>query len=509
VTWRAAGVLVVVVVLVAGCTGDDGSAQPAPSSTRPAPAGGLRLGVPEEAASLDPFDRRSRTPPAAAVLGEILPQLFRVDPRGRARGYLADDSTVRQDPGAVGASFRLRRDARWSDGTDISAADLRFTLETVRSGDWPGPRVGYDRVVAVEGGGASVRLRFDGPFPGWKRLFSGADFVLPAHRLQGQDLTTVWRGGPDVAGGPFRLGRVTPGLEVVLERNDAWWGDGPRVERLRVVVVPDVRTMEQLLGRGELDVAWPPATVNRTGRFKALKDVDVSVADPGGRVVALVANTEAVPVARRRGVLGLPDRDRFVEVLLAGEARLAVTLAGVAGGPEPAWAQVGGRPGPGTEVEGLERGGTDTLVAAQEEPMALLLGRLLESGVRAAGATLELKIAEAPLVDGRWLPEGSFDFALLDDVAWPEPCWRCWFAESARERGNVSRVGGLDDLAAAADRGEAGAALALEARLRSEAALLPLWRPSAVLAGRHIKGLVANSWSLGPFWGAENWTPAD
>ncbi|MGH9037475.1 MAG: ABC transporter substrate-binding protein, partial [Acidimicrobiia bacterium] len=456
-TWRAAGVLAVVVLVGAGCTGGDDSAEPGPSTTGPGPAGALLLGVPEEAASLDPFDRRSRAPAAAAVLGEILPQLFRVDPQGRVRGYLADESTVRQEPRSVGASFRLRPDARWSDGTDISAADVRFTLETVRSGDWPGPRAGYDRVVAVEGEGASVRLRFDGPFPGWKRLFSGADFVLPAHRLQGQDLTAVWRAGPDVAGGPFRLGPVTPGLEVVLERNDTWWGEGPGVETLRVVVVPDVRTMEQLLGRGELDVAWPPATVNRTRRFKALEDVEVSVAQPGGWVVSLVANTESVPVARRRGVLGLPDRDRFVEVLLAGEARPAVTLAGVAGGREPAWAEAGGRPGPGPEVEGVEEGETDTLVAAQEEPMAPLLGRILESGVRAAGATLELKFAEAPMVEGRWLPEGSFDFALVDDVGWPEVCWRCWFAESARERGNVTRIGGLDELAAAADRGEPGA----------------------------------------------------
>jgi MarR-like DNA-binding transcriptional regulator SgrR of sgrS sRNA len=499
--------VVVAGALGSACFDGEDAARPSPTTLGPAPAGALRLGVPEEVVSLDPFDRRSRTPPAAAVLGEILPQLFRVDPKGRVRGYLADESTVRQDPGAVAASFRLRRDARWSDGTDISAADLRFTLETVRSGDWPGSRADYDRVVAVEGEGASVRLRFDGPFPGWKRLFSGADFVLPAHRLEGQDLTAVWREGPDVAGGPFRLGRVTPGLEVVLERNDAWWGEGPRVDRLRVVVVPDVRTLEQLLGKGELDVAWPPATVNRIGRFKALKDVDVSVADPGGRVVSLVANTETVPVARRRGVLGIPDRDRFVEVLLAGEARLAVTLAGVAGGQEPVWAQAGGTTAPGREVEGVEGGETSTLVAAQEEPMAPLLGRLLESAMRASGATLELKFAEAPLVDGRFVPEGSFDFALVDDVVWPEPCWRCWFAEAARERGNVSRIGGLDDLAAAADRGEPGAALALEARLRSEAALLPLWRPSAVLAGRHIKGLAANSWSVGPFWGAEDWTP--
>ncbi len=501
--WKAAGVFAAVVLLGAGCTGGDDSAAP-PSTTRPSPAGGLKVGVPEEASSLNPFDRASRTPAALAVLGEILPQLFRVDPEGRVRGYLADEATVRQEPGAVGASFRLRGDARWSDGTGISAADVRFTLETVRSGDWPGPPVGYDRVVAVEGEGAVVRFRFDGPFPGWKRLFSGADFVLPAHRLGGQDLGAVWVNGPDVAGGPFRLGAVTPGLEVVLERNDTWWGEGPGVERLRVMVVPDVRTMEQLLARGDLDVAWPPATINRIRRFKALENVDVSVAEPGGRLVSLVANTEAVPQSRRQAVFGLPDRDRFVEALLGDEARLGVTLAGVGGGDEDRWAVHVPIP----DAPGLERGADDVLVAAQEDPMAPLLGRLLESAVRAAGATLELKFAEAPMVDGRLLPEGSFDFALVDDVGWPQACWRCWFAGAARERGNVSRVGGLDDLAAAAERGEAQAVFDLERRVKDDAVLLPLWRPSAVLAGRHVKGLAANSWSLGPFWSAEKWTVA-
>ncbi|MGH8975900.1 MAG: ABC transporter substrate-binding protein, partial [Acidimicrobiia bacterium] len=330
---RAAGALAAVVcLLVTACTRDRDSADPAPStSTRPA-AGGLRVGVPEEAASLDPFDRRSRTPAAVALLGEILPQLFRVDPKGRARGWLADDASVRQDGQAASASFRLQPEARWSDGTPITAEDLRFTLETVRSPSWPGSPAGYDRVAAIEGEGASVRLRFDGRFPGWRRLFSGADFVLPAHRLRGQDLKAVWAAGPDLAGGPFRLGDVTPGLEVVLERNDTWWGEGPRVDQVRVVVVPDVRTMEQLLGKGELDVAWPPATVNRVGRFRALADVRVSVADPGGRLVALVANAETVPPERRRAVLALPDRDRFVEALLRGEAKLGSTLAGVGGG---------------------------------------------------------------------------------------------------------------------------------------------------------------------------------
>ena len=86
--------------------------------------------------------------------------------------------------------------------------------------------------------------------------------------------------------------------------------------------------MEQLLARRELDVAWPPATANRIGRFAALDGVDVSVAEPGGTLESLVANTVTLPLDRRLAYLGLANRDRFVDVLLAGEGERAVSLRG-------------------------------------------------------------------------------------------------------------------------------------------------------------------------------------
>jgi len=470
------------------------------------PAGTVRLGVPEEPASLDPFDPKSRTAAGEALLGQVLPQLFRVDPAGREQGWLADDASVRAAPDGSSATFSLRSGARWSDGTPITADDVRFTLDTVRGNAWPGPRSGYDRLSAVEGKDASLTFRFDGPFPGWRRLFSGADFVLPAHRLAGKDLRAEWKQGPDVFGGPFRLGPVTPGLSVMLERNDTWWGAKAKVAAIQVLVVPDVRTMEQLLGRRELDVAWPPVTANRIGRYRALPGVDVSVAEPGGALESLVANTETLPADRRLAFLGLANRDRVVDVLLAGEGDRAVSLAGPAGGAASGaaatWATAELEPAAG-RLKGV---GLTTLVADDEDELSPLLGRVLQQGGQTAGANVELKSDESTTVDASWLPEGRFDLALVRTVAWPEPCWSCWFAETGTGRGNVSRVKGLTALAAAADT-DPGAVAALETRVRAEGLLLPLWRPRAVLAGRGVGGLVANSWAPGPFWAAESWAP--
>ncbi|HEV7863758.1 MAG TPA: ABC transporter substrate-binding protein, partial [Acidimicrobiia bacterium] len=503
------GVAVALGVAFGACNGpgspNGGRNGAATSSTVPAggggpglPVGTVRLGVPEEPASLDPFDPKSRTAAGEALLGQVLPQLFRVDPGGREQGWLADDASVRAAADGSSATFALRPGARWSDGEPITADDLRFSLETVRSDVWPGPRAGYDRLTAVEGTGGSVTFRFDGPFPGWRRLFSGADFVLPAHRLRGRDPRVEWKQGPDVSGGPFRLGTITPGLSVVLERNESWWGAKAKAAAIAVLVVPDVRTMEQLLARKELDVAWPPVTSNRIGRFRAVAGVDVSVAVPGGALEALVANTATLPVDRRLAYLGLANRDRFVDVLLAGEADRAVSLTGLAApasGGAATWAIAGVDPGAGR----LKGAALSTLVAATEDELSPLLGRVLQSGAQADGATVELKSDESTTVDGTWLPDGRFDLALVRTVAWPEPCWSCWFAEGSTGRGNVTRVKGLTTLAEAADRDPA-AVSALETRVRAEGLMLPLWRPRAVLAGRGVGGLAANSWSLGPFW---------
>lgn len=502
-TVRLRAGLLAVLLVVSGCS-DDSDEPAAPSTTRTTaesvPAGqGIRLAVPSEPASLNPFDPRSRTPAGSALLGVILPALFRVAPDGQVTGYLVDDGTVSEADDRTSASFSLRDGVRWSDGRPITAEDLRFTLEAVRGTAWPGPVAGYDRVSALDGTGADVTLRFDGPFPGWRRLFSGEDFVLPAHRLAGQDLAGEWAAGPDLAGGPFRLGPVTPGLEVRLLANEEWWGPGPSAGVIQVLVVPDVRTMEQLLAAGELDLAWPAPSSNRIGRFSDLDGVDMSVAGPGGWIALLVANTEELPATERRGFLALPDRDRFAAVLLEDEVALARGLAGPEGGST--WAEVT----PEAAPPGLDDAFTATLVSAEEDAMAGLLGRLLERRVRELGGDLELKSTDSPRLDGAWLRDGAFHVAVTDDVTWPDPCWSCWFGASSVGRTNTSRITGTDDLAAAADRGEAAAAAALEAQLREQGVLLPLWRPRAVLAARGVTGAEANSWSIGPFWKIEAW----
>jgi len=342
-------------------------------------------------------------------------------------------------------------------------------------------------------------------------LFSGDDYVLPAHRLRGQPLATVWGGGPDLSGGPLRLAGVTPGLEVDLDAVPNWWG-GHSVAygRVRVLVVPDVRTMEQLLARGDLDVAAPPATTNRIGRFKAVKGVAVAVAAPGGTLTALYANTEKLPDARRRALFALVDRDRFVSVLLGtDEAGDAPSWSPRSGGASPrdVWHAV--KVDPAAAKDAVSSSFTATLAAADYQPLANLIGRAIQTRLLDTKARLDIDVTDGAEVDGTWLPSGRFDLALTDEVQWPDPCWRCRFAGDAAGRTDWSRVHSLDSLADAADGDRASTPrLALETRLRADAIVLPLWRPRAVVAARGVRGATPNSWAPGPLWDVTAWSAA-
>ncbi|MCU1461500.1 MAG: peptide transporter substrate-binding protein [Acidimicrobiales bacterium] len=400
----------------------------------------------------------------AAVRALTFPQLFVAAPDGSWQPSLvvAGSDTLAADHRSV--TFALVPGAAWSDGTAITASDLRRSADT--------------RFVAGvdELSGGSVRVRFTGPLgpSAWHRLWSGTDSVGPPV--------------PGVFGGPFVVASYTPGLEVVLRRNDHWYGRaaGPWLDEVRLVLVPDAITARQLLARRELDVVMPPAATVRTPQLRTIPGVSVAVAPAAatGWTVVLAVNPDKVSaVATRAALLATVDRAAFVRTLLAGEATIAESAA---------WPSSAGSPS-ASDVLPLGRADPIDLVGENEEPMTALLQRSMQQRARPAGGVLELRDAEADRVEG-WVAGGSYGAAVVMRYDGPSVCWTCRFATRYR------------DLAAAADADVPGAIDRLEARLRDDAVFLPLWRPIAVTAWRAgLEGVRANGYALSGAWNAWEW----
>ena len=120
--------------------------------------------------------------------------------------------------------FNLRPEARWHDGTPITADDVLFSFDILRTKGMPQFRFYYQAIAKAEAlGERRVKFSFK---PGDNRelpLIVGQMPILPKHYWQGRafDQTTLQ---PPLGSGPYRIASFEPGRFVVYERVKDYWG---------------------------------------------------------------------------------------------------------------------------------------------------------------------------------------------------------------------------------------------------------------------------------------------
>ncbi len=129
--------------------------------------------------------------------------------------------------------FDLRPQARFNDGTPITAEDVAFTLEILKSKGHPFYRAYYKAVERVEVlGERRVKFIFAKGVNRELPLIVGQLPVLPKHWWEGRDFQAVTL-EPPLGSGPYRVAEVDPGRSIVYERVKDWWAKDLPVNRGR------------------------------------------------------------------------------------------------------------------------------------------------------------------------------------------------------------------------------------------------------------------------------------
>ena len=180
----------------------------------------------------------------AAYNASIFQGLVALDPQLRLRPALAERWENPDDRTYV---FTLRPDARFSDGSPVTAGDVAASLNAVHPRGWEtrdylqaldSARALDDRRVEVRT--HAVSLGFLTRLP-W-------GYVLPARVLDQRPV-------PALGSGPYVIEGRQPGRELVLRRNFHHAGPRPAFERARFVVIPDAARRVELVRHGQADVA--------------------------------------------------------------------------------------------------------------------------------------------------------------------------------------------------------------------------------------------------------------
>jgi microcin C transport system substrate-binding protein len=199
-----------------------------------APKGGtLRVGVVGTFDSLNPFIVRGK--PALGLRPEVIESLMARswDEPFSIYGLIAESVEVPEDRSSV--TFRLRPEARWQDGTPITAEDVLFTYLTLRDKGLPNQRTYFAKVASAESlAPRTVTFTFkraaDGSLDREMPLIMGLMPVLPEHYWRNHSFSeTTLR--PPLGSGPYRVVSMEPGRSIVYHRDANYWGRNLAINR--------------------------------------------------------------------------------------------------------------------------------------------------------------------------------------------------------------------------------------------------------------------------------------
>ena len=137
----------------------------------------------------------------------------------------------------MGVAFELRPEAKFNDGTPVTAEDVAWTFETLREKGRPFYRQYYADVASVTvEGPRRVVFHFKSDTNRELPLILGQMPVLPKHWWAGRDFDKPLT-DPPLGSGPYRIGHFEFGRTLSLERvPDVWSKDLPvdaRAEQFR------------------------------------------------------------------------------------------------------------------------------------------------------------------------------------------------------------------------------------------------------------------------------------
>jgi microcin C transport system substrate-binding protein len=128
----------------------------------------------------------------------------------------------------MGVAFELRPEAKFTDGTPVTAEDVAWTFNTLREKGRPFYRQYYADVASVTvEGPLRVVFRFKSNMNRELPLILGQMPVLPEHWWAGRDFDKPLT-DPPLGSGPYRIGHFEFGRTLTLERvPDSWSKDLP------------------------------------------------------------------------------------------------------------------------------------------------------------------------------------------------------------------------------------------------------------------------------------------
>jgi peptide/nickel transport system substrate-binding protein len=296
--------------------------------------------------------------------------------------------------------FRLRRDVTFHDGRRLTSRDVKWTFDSLLEGKIRSTKAAtyrfVDRIDAPDA--YTVVFHLKQPFATllWN-LSDGAIGIVPYG--SGSEITEHPNGS-----GPFRFVSAEQDKEVVIERNERYWGEKPHLKAVRFAVVPDTTTRALELRKGSADIASSNALTGDLVLALA-RQPNLEILRGPGTVLSYLALNVRDPILKnervRQAIAYAIDRKPFIHYLLRDFGRPAYSLL-----PPESWAYDGEVPhyahNPELAKQLLDQAGYPEIngvrfhltMKTSTEESTRLMAAVLQQQMREVGIALDIRTYE-------------------------------------------------------------------------------------------------------------------
>jgi peptide/nickel transport system substrate-binding protein len=309
-------------------------------------------------------------------------------------------------------TFYLRPSVMFHNGRTLSAADVKYTFDTMMALDRSDKRADMVRDrVSVELDPANplkVTFNCESPCPGL------ANTILPIGIIP--EGTSDQQSKRPIGTGPFEFESYQEDQELILTSFNEYFGGAPSIRRLAVRIIPDNSTRESELLKGSVDLAinadFDPVTVESLRKAPGIK---AEVTD-GTNITHLGVNLQDPILKDRRVRQALAyaiDREAIVRDVLQGQASLARSVL-----PPSQWAYEPNvtdyKYDPDRARKLLAEAGRSSLrLSLKTSPVSVSrkIGEAIQEQMRRVGVEIELQSLERQKLN-QDMTEGNFQLYL-------------------------------------------------------------------------------------------------
>src|SRR5580693_4109081 len=241
-------------------------------------------------------------------------------------------------PDPLTYTFHLHRGVKFHDGRALTARDVKWTFDSLLQGKIRSTKAAVykfvDHIDAPDDATVVFHMKELDATLLWN-MSDGAIGIVPYG--SGDEMSQH-----PIGSGPFKFVSAETDREVVIERNGDYWGDTPKLSRVRFAVVPDETTEALELRKGSGDVAINASLTPDT--VQALSgDPSLAIERGHGTRLAYLAFNVRDPLLKdvrvRQAIAYALDRKPMIQYLWRGDAEAARSVL-----PAQSWAYNGNVP---------------------------------------------------------------------------------------------------------------------------------------------------------------------